>query len=79
MYRELLHQPRTLYIVMTRNYPDMLWSSYNFWCKLDYDGTSCDVTQWVKVGQHVRSAELFHWIVVGDVNGTKVIEQHTIE
>ena len=29
-----LRGPDTLYIVMTRDYADYLWSSYNFWCAL---------------------------------------------
>jgi hypothetical protein len=47
MLRRLLHEPETLYIVMTRNYADMVWSSYNFWCKREYDGDDCDNTRWV--------------------------------
>ena len=31
--RRLLHEPDALYIIMTRNYADLVWSSYNFWCK----------------------------------------------
>eukprot|EP01035_Chromulina_nebulosa_P019954 gene19954-25922_t len=65
--RGLLRNPKTLYIVMTRNYADMLWSSYNFWCRWDIDGTSCDSTRWAKVGIHIRSPDIFHEIVSADV------------
>lgn len=29
--REFLRHPVSYYIVMIRDYADMLWSSYNFW------------------------------------------------
>lgn len=69
--RSLLRQPKTLYIVMVRNFADMLWSSYNFWCKREYDN-DCDSTHWTKPGKHVRSPQLFHEIILGDKNGTLV-------
>lgn len=57
---------------MVRNYADMLWSSYNFWCNREYDRVDCDSTHWVRPLVHVRSPELFHEIVLGDFNGTGV-------
>lgn len=69
LFREaVLRRPKSLYIIMVRNYADMLWSSYNFWCKVAYDGFACDNTRWVKVGMN-RSAELFHAMVLKDRNG----------
>ena len=65
MIRKLLRRPETLYIVMVRNYADMIWSSYNFWCKREYDGYDCDNTRWVKP-HYNRSASLFHEIIVKD-------------
>jgi hypothetical protein len=62
----------TLHQVMIRNYADMLWSSYNFWCHWYYDGTSCSPTRWVIPDLHTRSPEIFHDIVQGDINNTKV-------
>lgn len=47
--RNDLRKPNTLYIVMTRNYADMLWSSYNFWCRWDVDGPTCDSSKWAMV------------------------------
>jgi len=70
VFREvILRRPRTLYIVMVRNYPEMLWSSYNFWCKREYDGFACDNTRWIKSGM-LRSPELFHAMVLKDKNNT---------
>jgi hypothetical protein len=57
---------------MTRDYPEMLWSSYNFWCHYDYDGITCEYGHWVIPGVHRRSPQLFHEMIQGDVNGTKV-------
>lgn len=72
--RRLLHEPETLYLVLTRNFADMLWSSYNFWCKREYDGMECDNTRWVH--KHFnRSAELFHDMVVQDQ--TSVLAPHS--
>ena len=69
MREVVLRRPRTLYVVMVRNFADMLWSSYNFWCKREYDGFACDNTRWIKAGM-VRSPELFHDMVLRDRNGT---------
>ena len=38
---------------MTRNYADMLWSAYNFWCTTDYDKKGCDSTHWVSLSSKV--------------------------
>jgi len=66
MLRRLLHDPETIYVVMTRNYADLIWSSYNFWCKREYDGlNTCDNTRWVK-STHNRSIDLFHDMVIKD-------------
>lgn len=35
--RKILHNPNTLYIVMIRDYADMIWSAYNYWCKRGFD------------------------------------------
>ena len=71
MLRKIMREPNTVYIVMTRNYADMLWSAYNFWCKVQYDGYECDSnTKWVKAQYHHRSAQAFHDIVLRDKNNT---------
>jgi hypothetical protein len=67
LMRNILHKPITKYIVMIRNYADMLWSSYNYWCKLGFDD-DCDSTHWAKWG-HARSPALFNDIIVSDKNG----------
>ena len=49
---------------MVRDYTDMLWSAYNFWCKAILDGPSCDpVTSWADPKLHKRSPEHFHNLV----------------
>ncbi|KAJ1380753.1 hypothetical protein B484DRAFT_411936 [Ochromonadaceae sp. CCMP2298] len=65
-FRELIRRPeKTTYIVMVRNYADMLWSSYNFWCKPPFDG-DCEYSKWAVAGVHVRTPELFHSLVEAD-------------
>lgn len=70
LMRNILHKPITKYVVMIRNYPDMLWSSYNYWCKLGFDD-NCDSTHWTKWG-HLRSPALFNDIIVRDKNGEEL-------
>eukprot|EP01038_Epipyxis_sp_PR26KG_P011751 gene11751-15724_t len=65
--------PSTYYIVMIRDYADMLWSSYNFWCKLGFDKSDCDSTKWVNPKVHIRSPENFHDIILGDSNGKELL------
>jgi len=70
LFREsILRRPKTLYIIMVRNYADMIWSSYNFWCKREYDHFGCDNTRWVTKNM-TRSPQLFHDMVLKDLNGT---------
>ena len=54
---------------MVRSYSDMLWSSYNFWCKREYDGFACDNTRWIKADM-LRSPDLFHDMILRDLNNT---------
>ena len=55
---------------MVRNYADMLWSSYNFWCKREYDKANCDYSKWADPALHSRSPELFHELIEADRNGS---------
>jgi len=74
--RNLIHHPvDTLYLVMIRDYADMLWSSYNFWCKREYDGTDCDYSKWADPDKHRRSPELFHDLIVADAKYNKSVVQ----
>ena len=57
--------------MLTRDYPDLLWAAYNYWCSKAYD-KECDKGFYVKPGIHVRSPEIFHDIVQGSINGTYV-------
>ena len=67
--RRLLHEPETLYVIMTRNYADLVWSSYNFWCKREYDGVEgCD-NPWFAHKPFNRSADLLHGMVLHDQAG----------
>jgi hypothetical protein len=59
---------------MIRDYADMLWSSYNFWCKVEYDGAHCDYSKWADPLFHKRSPELFHDLLLADSNGTEVVQ-----
>jgi len=57
--------------VMTRDYTDMLWGAYNFWCKPEYDGNTCSTsTYWTNPAVHKRSPGVFHEIVQADKNHT---------
>jgi hypothetical protein len=70
--REILRHPQTIYIVLTRDYKDMLWSAYNFWCNWHYDGTNCNYEKFTILGVHNRTPTIFHEIINGDYNKTKV-------
>lgn len=70
--RAILREPKTVYIVLTRDYPSMLWSSYNFWCSLTYDGDTCDSSRYTKIGIHERTPEIFHGMVSGDADGKTI-------
>lgn len=63
--RKVLHNPNTFYIVVIRDYVDWLWSSYNYWCQMDFDDGCDSMTKWIQVGHHDRSPELFHSIAMG--------------
>jgi hypothetical protein len=68
-----LNGPRTLYILLTRDYAEMLWSSYNFWCRPRHDGLdSCDFSKWIDPKKHHRSPEQFHEVIQCDRNGTRL-------
>jgi hypothetical protein len=60
---------------MVRDYTDMLWSSYNFWCKREYDGDECDYSKWANPAHHRRSPQLFHDLVSLDANWTAGVVQ----
>lgn len=70
--RTILNEPNVQYIVMVRDYADMLWSSYNFWCHPQYDANNgdCGFEKWVQPGVHKRSPGMFHDIMLLDSNGT---------
>lgn len=51
---------------MIRDYADMLWSSYNFWCKSAYDRVGCGFDNWSVIGVHQRSPSLFHDLIIAD-------------
>lgn len=54
------------YQVMIRDYADMLWSSYNFWCKVPYDPVGCNFEKWTIDGVHFRSPDTFQELIVAD-------------
>jgi hypothetical protein len=60
---------------MIRDYADMLWSSYNFWCQATYDKAGCSYEKWTVKGMHERSPELFHDLIVADkANNVSVVQ-----
>lgn len=73
--RELLHNPDTYYLVMIRDYADMLWSSYNFWCKVPYDPAGCNFEKWTIPGVHVRSPAIFHDLIIADRDSNMSVVQ----
>jgi hypothetical protein len=52
--------------VMIRDFADMLWSSYNFWCKIGFDKEGCNFERWANKDFHKRSPENFHELIVAD-------------
>ena len=67
----ILSRERSIMQVMTRDYTDMLWAAYNFWCKPEYDGSTCSTaTYWTDPALHKRSPEVFHELVQADKNHT---------
>lgn len=72
--RDILQGPRVYYVVMLRDYADMIWSSYNFWCHLHYDKEGCLFDRWTNKKFHARSPELFHDLIRGDANGTEMVQ-----
>lgn len=66
----LLHQPTTTYVIMTRDFSDMLWATYNFWCSPSYDGPEhCTDARWANRDHHYRSPEMFHEMVIAQAQG----------
>lgn len=59
---------------MIRDYANMLWSSYNFWCRIEYDKHGCDYSRWVDPNLHFRSPEVFHDLILADANNSDVIQ-----
>lgn len=48
---------------MIRDYTDMLWSAYNFFCHPGYEDKNCStITGWANATLHIRSPDLFHHI-----------------
>jgi hypothetical protein len=61
---------------MIRDYADMLWSSYNFWCKVPYDASSgCGFEKWTVKGIHHRSPDTFHDLIIADRDSNMSVVQ----
>lgn len=58
-----------------RDFTDMLWSSYNFWCKREFDGNNCDYSKWADPALHHRSPQQFHDLITLDQNRTAGVVQ----
>ena len=53
---------------MVRDYADMLWSTYNTYCKTEYDKLNCPPSKYLNPNIHNRSNELFHQIIESNYN-----------
>lgn len=74
--RTLIEYPEVYYLVMVRDYADMVWSSYNFYCKREYDGVDhCGYEKWASAEHHRRSPRLFHDLIAADANHTTGVVQ----
>ncbi len=60
---------------MIRDFADMIWSSYNFWCKVGYDKEACGYERWANKDYHIRSPEIFHDLIVADSQGNTTVVQ----
>jgi hypothetical protein len=69
----LLREERTKYVLMTRDFADMLWAGYNFWCTELYDGDRCDQKHWANASLHYRSNEMFHLLMSIKADGYYVV------
>lgn len=70
MVSKLLRGPQSIYIVLTRNYADLLWAAYNFWCNpLVEVGCVARDGAWANQSIHYRSPENFHDIVISWLDG----------
>lgn len=70
---DILRVPeRTKYVVMTRDYADLMWSAYNFWCTAAYD-IRCPSTHWVNAYHNYRSPGMFHELAVAKSRPHKTV------
>lgn len=60
---------------MIRDYADMLWSSYNFWCKVPYDPQGCTFEKWTVKGLHIRAPDIFHDLIIADRDSNMSVVQ----
>lgn len=68
MVHAWLRQPRTNYLVLTRDLGDLVWATYNFWCFREYD--HCDsFGSWADRSHDYRSAGMFHELVLSQKAG----------
>jgi hypothetical protein len=55
--RSILKDPKVLYIFLTRDYADLLWSGYNYWCDESVD-QDCIESRWA-IPSHIRNPRHF--------------------
>jgi hypothetical protein len=60
--------------VTVRNYADFLWSSYNTYCKTEFDKSPCDSSKIANSATHIRSPELFHELIEADNEGRNIVQ-----
>ena len=68
-WRQALRLPSTLYVVLTREYSELMWSAYNYWCDPKFDPV-CPGTLLPK--KNIRTPELFEAGVTASVKGISV-------
>lgn len=68
-WRQALRQPSTLYVVLTREYSELVWSAYNYWCDPSFDPV-CTGTLLPK--KNVRTPELFEAGVTASARGVSI-------
>lgn len=67
---ELLQPRMPVQVILTvRDYADMAWASFNFWCVKWLDRNCSSSNGWWTLPEHYRSPELFHELMVMQKEG----------
>eukprot|EP01036_Dinobryon_divergens_P032136 gene32136-41668_t len=69
LLRQVLRDESAAYIVVLRDYADVLWANYNSHCKKDFDKNGCENSRLVDLKRHSRSPEQFQTFIESDISG----------